>query len=177
MFGLNPALRLAATLAVVGLAAPSVRAQEAPCRLCADPATKKDTQAPTTPIRLEVRSRLDFDSLIFAGIGQGNVLLGADGSTELNGAVRANGARAMPGSVTIRGEPGRAVRIELPRMVRLYGEGGGSVQIDSLTTDLPSLPVIGSDGELSFRFGGNLKVEGDLDGQFRGDVDILVEYL
>ena len=40
-----------------------------------------------------------------------------------------------------------------------------------------ALPVIGTDGELSFRFGGMLKVDGDLDGAFRGDVDILVEYL
>lgn len=177
MIGPNSALRLAVTLAAAGLVASASPAQETACRLCADSPAKGDDSKPARAIRLEVRSRLDFDSLIFAGFGQGSVRLGADGHAELRGLVSATGARTMPGSVTIRGEPGRAVRIEMPSVVRLYGDRGGSVRIESLATDLPSLPVIGSDGELSFRFGGDLKVDGDLDGSFRGDVDILVEYL
>lgn len=176
MIGPNSVLRLAATLAAAGLVAPSVGAQEITCRLCTAPLEKAD-EKPAKPIRLEVRSRLDFDSLVFAGFGSGSFRLAADGSASASGGVKATGARVMPGAVTIRGEPGRAVRIELPSAVRLFGDHGGTLSIESLSTDLPLLPVIGSDGELNFRFGGILKVEGGDDGAFRGDVDILVEYL
>ena len=176
MIGPISALRFAVTLAVASLGASAAPAQQAPCRLCTADGLKEPDE-PKTPIRLEVRSRLDFDSLVFSGFGHGTARLDADGSAQLSGGVSANGARAMPGSVTIRGEAGRSVRIELPRSVRLYGERGGSLQIESLTTDLPANPVIGTDGELTFRFGGILKIDGDLDGAFRGDVDILVEYL
>ncbi|MDQ3074897.1 MAG: DUF4402 domain-containing protein, partial [Pseudomonadota bacterium] len=89
----------------------------------------------------------------------------------------AAGARAMPGSVLIRGEPGRAVRVDLPGQVQLFGEGASSIRIDSLTTDLPSFPRIGDDGTLSFRFGGDLRLSGDSDGAYRGTIDITVEYL
>jgi hypothetical protein len=176
MNGPNSALRLAVTLGAACLVAPAAPAQQVTCRLCA-PQTGGEAEKPAAPIRLEVRSRLDFDSLIFAGLGSGAVRLTAEGQAQTSGPVSATGARIMPGSVAIRGEPGRAVRIDLPGTVRLYGDKGGMLTIDSLSTDLPSSPVIGADGELNFRFGGNLKVDGDLDGAFRGDVDILVEYL
>lgn len=176
MIGPNSALCLAATLAAVCIAAPPARAQQVTCRLCA-PASEGEAEKPATPIRLEVRSRLDFDNLVFAGLGEGAVLLSADGQAQTIGPVSATGARIMPGSVTVRGEPGRAVRVELPSTVHLYGDKGGALTIESLSTDLPATPVIGQDGELNFRFGGNLKVDGNLDGAFRGDVDILVEYL
>ncbi len=180
MIGPNSALRLgatvAATLAAACLVAPAADAQQVTCRLCTGTADVEGAK-PAAPIRLEVRSRLDFDSLVFAGLGEGMIRLSADGQAQTVGPVSATGARVMPGSVTVRGEPGRAVRVELPATVHLYGDKGGSLTIDSLSTDLPTLPVIGQDGELSFRFGGNLKVNGSLDGAFRGDVDILVEYL
>jgi len=176
MTGPNSALQFAVTLAAACLVAPAAQAQQVTCRLCS-PQADSEGQKPAAPLRLEVRSRLDFDSLIFAGLGAGSIRLTADGQAQTAGPVSATGARVMPGSVTIRGEPGRAVRIDLPSVVRLYGDKGGMLAIDSLTTDLPAAPVIGTDGELNFRFGGNLKVDGDLDGAFRGDVDILVEYL
>ena len=176
MIGPKSALCLAVTLAVASLNARPAEAQDITCRLCTG-TESRDTESPAKPIRLEVRSRLDFDSLIFAGLGTGTIRLSADGNAQTSGAVSATGARAMPGSVTIRGEPGRAVRVELPTMVQLYGDRGGQMRIESLATDLPRLPVIGPDGELNFRFGGVLKLDGEADGAFRGDVDILVEYL
>ena len=39
------------------------------------------------------------------------------------------------------------------------------------------MPRLDGDGRLSFRFGGVLQVSGDLDGEFRGDVPIDVDYL
>ena len=44
-------------------------------------------------------------------------------------------------------------------------------------TDLPAAPRLDSAGSLSFRFGGRLVVNGDADGQYRGDLPITVEYL
>lgn len=171
MIGQKSALGLAVALVAAGFGASATRAQEADCRLCA---ATPETAA--RPIRLEVRSRLDFDSLIFAGTGSGHLMLGPDGSYVPLGGISATGSRAMPGSVTILGEPGRAVRVLMPATVHLVGERG-QVQIESLVTDLPAFPTIGRDGELTFRFGGKLKIDGDLDGSFRGDIDIVVDYL
>ena len=124
-----------------------------------------------------MESRLDFDKVVVNGNGNALLALSPDGVARLSGAATAAGARAMPGSVLVRGEPGRAVRVELPPQVELLGAGAGSIRIDSLVTDLPPFPRIGDDGTLSFRFGGDLRLTGDSDGAYRGTIDITVEYL
>ena len=115
---------------------------------------------------------------MFDGHGSALLALSPDGVARLSGAATAAGARAMPGSVLIRGEPGRAVRVDLPAPGRACSAPArGSIRIDSLVTDLPSFPRIGDDGTLSFRFGGDLRLIGDSDGAYRGTIDIIVEYL
>ncbi len=136
-----------------------------------------ETLRQTTPLRLEVQTRLEFDKIVFGGLGEAQVALSPSGAATMSGATSATGARAMPGSVLIRGEPGRMVRIDLPRQVQLLGEGNAAIRIERLVTDLPDFPLIGDDGTLSFRFGGDLRVSGDSDGAYRGSVEILVEYL
>jgi hypothetical protein len=54
---------------------------------------------------------------------------------------------------------------------------GGEVTMDEIVSDLPSVPRLDSAGNLNFRFGGRLKVTGDAEGDYRGDVPITVEYL
>ena len=49
--------------------------------------------------------------------------------------------------------------------------------LDHLETDLPSVPKLDSAGNLSFRFGGRLEIQGDAEGEYRGDVPITVDYL
>jgi hypothetical protein len=83
----------------------------------------------------------------------------------------------MVGSAVVRGEPGRAVRIVLPRRIDLHSIGGARISIDAIVSDLPSLPRLDSAGALEFRFGGRLRVSGDAEGDYRGDVPITVEYL
>ena len=84
----------------------------------------------------------------------------------------------MVGEVVIRGEPGRLVRIELPGRIELFGLTGGAIRLESIRSDLPPAPRLDSAmAELSFRFGGSLRVSGDVDGEFRGDVPIDVDYL
>jgi hypothetical protein len=83
----------------------------------------------------------------------------------------------MVGSAVVHGQPGRAVRIELPQRILLHSISGGQISFDDVTSDLPSVPRLDSSGTLSFRFGGRLTVSGDADGEYRGDLPITVEYL
>jgi hypothetical protein len=39
------------------------------------------------------------------------------------------------------------------------------------------MPKLDGAGNLSFRFGGRLRISGDADGGYRGDVPITVEYM
>ena len=175
MLGRCPPLAILALVAI-GIAAPAVPQEvQAPCRLC-DPAAGSVDEKPAAPISLDVEAALDFDRLILAGTGSGSAELGPDGSRIATGTVTAISARAMLGEVIIRGEPGRTVRVDLPRNIELWGFNGGTIQIDSIRSDLPASPRLDSNGELSFRLGGIVRVSGDADGQFRGDVRIDVEY-
>lgn len=168
-------------LVAAGLVMPATATAQdgvrAPCQLCGPAAGGANDQRPDTPIRLEVLTSLEFDKVVFGGLGEALVAMTPDGTATMSGATAATGARAMPGAVMIRGEPGRAVRIDLPHQVQLYGEGNGAIRIDSIVTDLAAFPRIGDDGTLSFRFGGDLRISGEGDGNYRGSVDIIVEYL
>jgi hypothetical protein len=181
MLGLRLAGFASVVLCAAGLVVPAVsNAQDAslaPCRLCSADTNSSLNQHPAAPLRLEVETRLDFDKVVFEGAGSALLALSPGGATRVSGAATAAGARAMPGTVLVRGEPGRAVRVDLPRQVQLFGAGTGSLRIDSLVTDLPSFPRIGDDGTLSFRFGGDLRLTGDSDGAYHGTIDITVEYL
>jgi hypothetical protein len=100
-----------------------------------------------------------------------------DGANAAEGVVTAVGPRATVGTVLVHGQPGRALRVEIPHRIELYSLSGGRITLDQVTTDLSPMPRLDSAGNLSFRFGGRLVVTGDLDGQFRGDLPITVEYL
>ena len=179
MLGLRLVAVPLVVLAATGLAAPAFAqdASIAPCRLCSATTDDSTNARPVTPLRLEVETRLDFDKVVFDGRGTAVLAVSPGGSTRLSGSATAAGARAMPGAVVMRGEPGRAVRIDLPAHVELFGTGSGSLRIDSLVTDLSAFPRIGEDGTLTFRFGGDLRLSGEIDGAFRGTIDITVEYL
>ena len=149
----------------------------AQCRLCDKPTTAITQSAEDTGIQLEIETSLDFDRLILAGTGQGAAVVRPDGSTAAEGAVGTVSPRAMVGTAVIRGEAGRAVRIELPRRIELYSMSGGRISVDQVMSDLPSLPRLDSAGNLSFHFGGRVTISGDSDGDYRGDLPITVEYL
>lgn len=168
-----------ATLALIGamgLSGPApAQVAAAPCRLCG--ATDIQTEdKPSIPVSLDVETSLDFDRLILAGQGDGSAALGPHGERNVSGSIAAIGARAMVGRAVIRGEPGRLVRIVLPDRIELHGLSGGMIYLDSIRSDLPPEPRLDGRGMLSFRFGGVLRISGDLDGEFRGDVPIDVDY-
>lgn len=162
-----------AALAVAAAGVGPVRAQ---CRLCETPSTLPEQSSEDAPIVLQIESSLDFDRLILVGEGAGAAVIRPDGSNAQEGAVTV-GPRAMVGSASVHGEPGRVVRVELPRRIDLYSTDGGRISVDEVFSDLPSLPRLDSAGNLSFRFGGRVRISGDSEGQYRGDMPITVEYL
>lgn len=168
--------RILTGLFLLLVAAGSPAPVAAQCRLCAAPTVAPEADA-AAPVKLEVQSSLDFDRLIFSGNGSGSATLLPDGTRRTSGGILTIGGRAMVGSVTVRGEAGRDIRITLPQSITLYGTSGGQVRIDSIRSDLSSLPRIGPNGMLTFRFGGELHVAGNVDGDFRGDFQVDVDYL
>lgn len=166
----------AALLCATGFAVPAP-AQDlaAPCLLCS-PSKVVAEEAPQTPVALEVATNLDFDRLILASTSPGSAELRPDGSRAAIGSVTAISPRATLGEVAIRGEPGRQVRIELPHSIELTGFNGGTIRLESIRTDAPPVTRLDSSGRLSLRFGGIVRVSGDTDGEFRGNVRVNVEY-
>jgi hypothetical protein len=146
------------------------------CRLCDTPTTTVAKPAESDAIELEIETSLDFGRLILAGEGQGAAVVRPDGSSGAQGALSAVSARAMVGTAAIHGTAGRAVRVELPHRIELYSIGGGRITVDDLASDLPSLPRLDSAGNLTFRFGGRVTVQGDSEGDYRGEMPITVEY-
>lgn len=161
---------------VLGVAAPAMSQDVgAPCRLC-NAGDQSPEQKPSEPVSLDVQARLDFDRLVLAGTGDGSAELGPDGSRNVSGSVTAISSRAMVGEVTVRGEPGRLVRVDLPSSIELQGMNGGSIRLDSIRSDLTPEPRLDGSGVLHFRFGGVIRINGDTDGEYRGDIRINVEY-
>jgi hypothetical protein len=167
---------LPALLLALGSSAPAL-AGGGPCRLCRDGDTLTAPQEKAAPMALQVETSLDFDRVILTGAAGGTAKVGPDGGRTTSGALAPMTGRAMNGEVVIRGEPGRAVRVELPRRIELFGFSGGTLSIDTITSDLPAFPRLDSDGRLRIRFGGALFVSGDAEGNYRGDVPITVDYL
>lgn len=152
-------------------------AATAQCRLCSKPVTELMESDGSDRIQIEVATILDFDRLVLLGGGGGAATLLPNGERSASGSIATLSAKAMVGSVTVRGEPGRILRIEMPRRIDLHSIAGGSIAIDDIETDLSGLPKLDSAGNLSFQFGGRLTILGDADGEYRGDVPITVDYL
>jgi hypothetical protein len=165
-------LMLAALAAAAAMPWPA----DAQCRLCGKPTTTQEETAQSDDIQLEVETSLNFDRLILFGEGQGAAVIRPDGSSAAEGAVAEVSPRAMVGTVTVHGQPSKAVRVDLPRRIELYSLSGSRITFDDVTSDLPSLPRLDAGGNLTFRFGGRVRISGDADGDYRGDLPITVEY-
>ena len=166
-------LLLAPTLAFA--AAP---AAASPCLLCAPEgeAVTASGRAAQAPLRVEVETQLDFSRIAVGAMGGEVELDPVTGTRRLRGDVVNLGGFALNGVVTVRGEPGAAVRVILPASVDLEGGHGRTARVAGLITDLPPAPRLGPDGRLVFRFGGRLQVAGLDDGDYRGRIPVTVEY-
>jgi hypothetical protein len=163
-------------LLVAAAAAPS--SLQAQCRLCDKPETTLSPGAASgDDIQIDVETNINFDRLILARGGDGTAVIRPDGSRTATGSLSEVGARAMVATVVVRGQPSRAVRVDLPTRIELFSLSGGRIAFDQVESDLPSAPRLDSAGRLTFRFGGRLRVTGDAEGDYRGDLPVTVEYL
>jgi hypothetical protein len=165
-----------AIVTALGLAT-GVSSAAGQCRLCSTPTTEPDQPTAKDQVALEVETSLNFGELVVDGSGIGSATIRPDGSTQSLGAVADISPRAMVGSVVVHGQPGRMIRIDLPSRIILHSLSGGEISFDDVVSDLPSIPRLDSAGALTFRFGGRLRVTGDAEGQYRGDLPITAEYL
>jgi len=125
---------------------------------------------------LEVETSLDFDRVVLIGESGGTARIGADGSRSSSGGVGTLSGRTMVGTVMIRGEPGRHIRVEVPNRIDLFGLSGDRLTLLRVITDLGPSPRLDSTGRLTFHFGGELAISGNSEGDYRGDVPITVDY-
>jgi hypothetical protein len=169
-------VRASASLFCLALLAVSPAAADAQCRLCDARTTVRDEQRAQGDVRLEVQTSLSFDRLVLLGAGSGSAMIKPDGSSSAEGAVLNVGPRAIVGTVAVHGEPGRALMVEIPRRIELYSISGGRITVEDLASDLKSLPRLDAAGNLTFRIGGRVRVDGNADGDYRGDLPISVDY-
>jgi|GEM_PF-497721 len=141
-----------------------------------DPFTRQgDTKA--RPLNIEIRSSLDFSRATATGANGGSIAIDPNsGMRTVSGNVVDLGGSPFAGSAVITGEPGRAIRIEMPSTIKLSSATGGSVEIVGLRTNLSPAPRLDIYGRLEFAFGGNLMIKGNVSGQFRGRIPITAEY-
>jgi hypothetical protein len=162
---------LVAALALAGFAPAGAQ-----CRLCGTPVTARTDEQSDGRVTVEIESGLNFDRLVVLGSGTGTAEIRPDGSRSAEGTVADIGPRAMVGTAILHGEPGRFVRVELPSRIDLYSLSGGEIAFDEVTSDLPAMPRLDASGTLTFRFGGRIRITGDADGDYRGDLAIRAEY-
>jgi hypothetical protein len=147
------------------------------CRLCAPENKPAENTPPDLPLRIDVETALDFSRVAQNGDNGGDIAVDArSGGRRVAGGLVDLGGMALRGTVRLTGSPRRMVRIELPNRVQLRSSTGAIADVYTLETDLPPNPALGSDGSLTFSFGGKLSVKGQTSGIFRGSIPITADY-
>ena len=162
---------LAAAIALLS-AAPASADEEA-CDFCLTP----DRASTERPLAIEIHSGLQLGRLALRGQ--------ADGAAEIDPQtgrkrVDANmidlGGLSFQGHAVVTGEPLRPVRIDLPHRVSLRSPDGAEAELTDFVTDLPAVAMLDENGLLEFSFGARLSSQGARGGNFRGRINIRVDY-
>jgi Domain of unknown function (DUF4402) len=138
------------------------------CRLCSAP--------DDTPLSIDITTKLDFSRAALTGKGDGQIKVDPQNGNSMQGGIVALGGYAAAGTVLLKGAPGKSVRIDLPRTVRMTSPAGGVIEIVNFRTNLGPAPRLDMAGQLTFAFGGDLVVTGNLSGKFRGRIPITAQY-
>ena len=165
-------------LGALGLLPLLVAAGDDACRLCAPKdATQAAVETREIPVSINITTQLDFSRAALSGAGGGVIEMDPDnGGKRVDGGLIDLGGSAFAGSAVVRGEPGRAVRIDMPNVVRMTSSTGGVIEISGLRSNLARAPQLDATGRLSFSFGGRLVVRGSVSGTFRGRIPITAQY-
>lgn len=172
----HPVFLAALLIAAAGFSAPSGALAQGACRLCEEAAPIMPEARPSRPLRIAIDTGIDFDRMALIDYRGGQAEIDPQTGQRRLTHLLDLGGLAMRGTVVIRGEPGRAVRVDLPREVIMRAPGGRRVELRDVRSDLPVRPRIGSDGQLRFSFGGRIIVDGDDVGAFRGRMRVSAEY-
>jgi hypothetical protein len=138
------------------------------CRLC--------STADETPLSIDITTKLDFSRAALTGKGAGQINVDPQSGSSMQGGIVTLGGSAAAGTVLLKGAPGRSVRIDMPRTVRMTSAAGGVIEIINFRNNLGPAPRLDATGQLSFSFGGDLVVTGNLSGKFRGRIPITAQY-
>jgi Domain of unknown function (DUF4402) len=175
-----PSIRIfnAAMIAAAAFSMPAaLTAQE--CRLCTPTTGANGAEQANKSPQVEVINGLAFNRTAHTGGGRsggGKISVGADGASNVGGALVALGGFAVAGTAVIRGEPGRYVRIDLPTRVEMTSSTGSKIEIANLKTNLQGTPQLDASGQLTFSFGGDLQVDSEISGKFRARIPITAQY-
>ena len=126
-----------------------------------------------------IESDIDFGRIVVQQRGDGRVILDlATGQTTLIGDLEDLGGMPITGRATVTGAPFQDLRVRLPGTVSMRDATGGQAQMTDFKTDLPPLPRLDANGQLTFNFSGTLvlNAETQASGRLRGRVPISVEY-
>lgn len=162
----------------LGLLPLLVAAGDDTCRLCKPIDSRPQAESVREiPLSLEISTKLDFSRAALSGSGGGAIDLDPQsGSRRVDGGMIDLGGSALAGIAVVRGEPGRAVRIDMPTSARMTSSTGGIVEIAGLRTTLSANPRLDQTGRLEFSFGGKLLVRGNTSGTFRARIPITAQY-
>ncbi|MDY7098264.1 MAG: DUF4402 domain-containing protein [Pseudomonadota bacterium] len=130
-------------------------------------------------LSVTIDSDIDFGRVVVLRQGEGRVLLDLDtGERQVLGDIDDLGGVPITGRATVTGAPFEALRISLPNEVSMRDATGGQAKMAEFVTDLPALPTLDANGQLTFQFSGTLIVTADTEasGKLRGRVPITVEY-
>lgn len=156
----------------------SVAAQ---CRLCtAAPGGSTGNQTaekPEKPLQIQITTNLDFSRLALLDRSGGEIHLDPQSrERRVSGSLRDLGGLSLHGEGRLTGEPGRLVKVQMPERIILSAPNGSTAELVRLDTNLSAQPRLDRDGHLKFLFGGRLRVNGNVSGQFRGRIAITAEY-
>jgi hypothetical protein len=163
----------------LGLLPLLLAAGEGSCLLCAggDAPTALTETERSVPLSIEIITKLDFSRAALPASGGGQIELDPQsGNKRVGGGMVDLGGAALAGTAIVTGEPGRAVRIDMPTSARMTSAAGDVVEIIGLRTSLMGAPRLDSTGRLEFSFGGTLVVRGNVSGTFRTRIPITAQY-
>lgn len=145
------------------------------CMLCGADEQQGKAKA-EIPLRIEVTAKLSFSRIALTGRSGAQILVDPRGARQMNGDAIALGGYPVAGSVVLTGEPGRSVRIDMPRDIAMLSSTGGRISIEDMRTTLGPSPRLDNSGRLDFSFGGRIAVRGNTAGRFRGRIPITANY-
>jgi len=162
---------LAAAIALVSV--PSSAADDPAC----EPCLRDSFRGEVRPLRVEVESGLQFSRLALRSGADGEARIDPQtGAKLVDGDMLDLGGLSFQGRARVSGEPLRPVRIELPARVMLRSPDGGQAELTEFVTDLPPVSMLDENGTLSFNFGARIASRGGRGGNFRGRINIRVDY-